>query len=292
MNETTKSILLNSGLILGVIAISIPIIYGLLHMIMKNKIERLNEQIHLLKEENLTLQDGNQILTNKIDTLRHKDVRKKQDYTRSDCINFYNSIADYYDIDNSKEIWVTHRAVAKELNVHARGKDNLSVLDIGGGTGTLLFDLLSFNDSIDWTYVDASQKMFEIFKAKCDKLGQNIELHNERFDTILDWENKTFDVIIISFLFSSLPNIPNLSRIKKLLNKKGKIIFADADREYSKRLPYRVVANNVAHVLDTKPLRLADVLAEFSSIGFINTVLPTIKKDDETYSHVVVFEEK
>jgi ubiquinone/menaquinone biosynthesis C-methylase UbiE len=134
--------------------------------------------------------------------------------------------------------------------------------------------------------------MCEIFKEKCKNLEQKIEIYNDNFDTILGWQNKKFDIIIISFLFSSLPRIPNLQRIKNILNKNGKIIFADADREYSKRLPYRVVANDTAHILDTKPLKLADVLAEFSSIGFMNNVLPTIKKNEETYSHVVVFEER
>jgi ubiquinone/menaquinone biosynthesis C-methylase UbiE len=306
MEESTKSILLNTGLIVGIITIVSPIIYGLLYLIWKNKIEKLNEQIANLNSEKKITKDLNtdlqkqsqilnesiQFLTKKIDSLEKKDVKNEKNYTRNDCVNFYDNIADHYDIDNSKEIWVTHRAIAKELNILARTKKDLSVLDVGGGTGTLLFDLLSFNESIAWTYVDASQKMFEKFKEKCSSLDQKIEIYNENFDTILGWQNKKYDVIVISFLFSSLSRIPNLHRIKDLLNKNGKIIFADADREYSKRLPYRVVINDTAHILDTKPLKLADILAEFSSIGFMNNVLPTIKKNEVTYSHVVVFEEK
>jgi len=68
------------------------------------------------------------------------------------------------------------------------------------------------------------------------------------------------------------------------------IIFADADREYSKRLPYRVLKDGIAYILQTQPWKLVEILNAFKEIGFKGDAQPAIKKDGNAYSHIVIFQ--
>ncbi|MCX6285626.1 MAG: class I SAM-dependent methyltransferase [Bacteroidetes bacterium] len=215
---------------------------------------------------------------------------KEYTYDRVDCVKFYDAIADVYDIDNSKEIWVTHRAIAKIVYSYASKQSKTSILDIGGGTGTLLFDILSLNEKLDWTYVDISKNMCSIFKQKSDEQEMKVEIINNSFDAVLSQLKNKYDIIVLSFLFSSLPIIPDLTRIINLLKDGGIIIFADADREYTKRLPYKVLRGDTEHKLLTKPWKLSDVHNAFMGIGFKVVAQNLIKKNMETYSHIVIFQ--
>ncbi|EKE06297.1 MAG: hypothetical protein ACD_19C00019G0001 [uncultured bacterium] len=219
------------------------------------------------------------------------NIVKKNCYDRIDCVNFYDAIAEVYDIDNSKEIWVTHRAIAKIVYSYASKQRKTSILDIGGGTGTLLFDVLSLNEKLNWTYVDNSKKMCEIFKKNVDEQKLEAKIINDTFDTVLSQLKRDYDIIVLSFLFSSLPVLPDLSRIPNLLKEGGIIIFADADREYAKRLPYTVVNNDTEHTLLTKPWKLSEIINAFMKIGLKVAGQNLITKNSETYSHIVIFQE-
>ena len=215
---------------------------------------------------------------------------KKYTYERVDCVKFYDAIAEVYDIDNSKEIWVTHRTIAKIVYTYASKQNITSILDIGGGTGTLLFDVLSLNEKLQWTYVDNSKNMCDIFRRKSEEQGLNIKIINNSFDTVLSQLGTDYDIIVLSFLFSSLPILPDLKRIDNLLKKGGMIIFADADREYAKRLPYTVLNNDAEHTLQTKPWKLSEVINAFMNIGFKVVDQNLIQKNHETYSHIIIFQ--
>jgi ubiquinone/menaquinone biosynthesis C-methylase UbiE len=218
------------------------------------------------------------------------NIVKKSSYDRIDCVKFYDAIAEVYDIDNSKEIWVTHRAIAKIIYSYASKQSKTSLLDIGGGTGTLLFDVLSLNEKLDWTYVDNSKKMCEIFRKNVEEQKLEAKIINESFDAVLSQLKRDYDIIVLSFLFSSLPVLPDLTRISNLLKDGGMIIFADADREYAKRLPYTVLNNDTEHTLNTKPWKLSEIINVFMKIGFKPIDQNLITKNSETYSHIVIFQ--
>jgi ubiquinone/menaquinone biosynthesis C-methylase UbiE len=120
-----------------------------------------------------------------------------------------------FNLDKNKEIV----KILKDIN-------NLDILDIGGGTGTLANDLINLGANV--TILDPQVKMTNIAKKKNDK----IEIING-YSTNIDLEDNSFDLVIMRDSFHHIVDKKGtLKECKRLLNNKGKILIYEFDRNH------------------------------------------------------------
>lgn len=163
----------------------------------------------------------------KINTKKLEEANKK----------FFAKIADIYDKRIFKKI--KDYRIGKTL-IFAKVKKNSMVLDIGCGTGSLLYEL-SKDNSLKLYGIDLSKEMIKVAKEKLKdkallKIGNVNILLNE-------YKNNYFDYIFIEDAFHHLPNQEKLIiKIKKMLNKQGKLIISD--------LSFGKIGNRIFHKLE------------------------------------------
>ena len=125
----------------------------------------------------------------------------------------YDKFMKIFNLDKNKEIV----KVLKDIN-------NLEILDIGGGTGTLADTLINLGANV--TILDPEIKMTNIAKEKNNKVNilngylTNVGLNDE-----------LFDLIIMRDSFHHIEDKEEtLKECKRLLNNKGKIFIYEFDK--------------------------------------------------------------
>ncbi|MDU2681591.1 MAG: class I SAM-dependent methyltransferase [Clostridium sp.] len=125
----------------------------------------------------------------------------------------YDKFMKIFNLDKNKEIV----KVLKDIN-------NLEILDIGGGTGTLANTLINLGANV--TILDPEIKMTNIAKEKNNKVNilngylTNVGLNDE-----------LFDLIIMRDSFHHIEDKEEtLKECKRLLNNKGKILIYEFDK--------------------------------------------------------------
>ena len=152
-----------------------------------------------------------------------------REFSPKDSLKFYALIADLYDQRNSEELLHTHRAVVTAIKRHIASRASSLVLDLGGGTGKLIAHHFFDNASVKWVYVDACGRMAEKFRENLS----GVPLRTEAYVMTLSETHEQFsssksDVVVMSFLLSSLPERPDFVRIAGLLREDGVLIVAEA----------------------------------------------------------------
>lgn len=130
-------------------------------------------------------------------------------------ISFYNRIARVYNLCLD---WVFTPGRKKTANI-LNQKNNLSILEIGSGTGSLIKNL---ENNHSYTGIDGSKKMIQIAKQKYPSTNfQNINY--EDFET-----NQQFDAIVIHYTLSVVQD-PEYLLIKasEWLKPNGKIYIVN-----------------------------------------------------------------
>ncbi len=132
----------------------------------------------------------------------------------------YNTRASNY--DSSSQYHHAHRLYGSIIEAMDRFEFN-SVLDIGCGTGNVLFELLK-RKKIALAGIDISEKMLNIAK---ERLGDEVDLMNGDSEH-LPWKNHTFDMVICTDSFHHYPDPKAvLGEMRRVLNPGGKLIIAD-----------------------------------------------------------------
>ncbi|MEK6914378.1 MAG: methyltransferase domain-containing protein [Nanoarchaeota archaeon] len=152
-------------------------------------------------------------------------------------LKFFNKIAKIYDRGIFRKI--KDYRVKNTLKL-ADVKANSKILDIGCGTGNLLYDL-SKDESLKLYGIDLSKNMLKIAR---EKLRNNavLKLGNVK-NVLLKYKKNYFDYIFIEDTFHHLPNQEKLiDKIKILLNKNGKLIISD--------LSFSKIGNFIFHNLE------------------------------------------
>jgi ubiquinone/menaquinone biosynthesis C-methylase UbiE len=120
----------------------------------------------------------------------------------------------------------SYKAYQKMINLIKKEiTDEMTVLDIGTGTGEIPVNIYKNAKSIEAT--DVSPEMIKIAQNKSEARGiQNIKFLVQDSNN-LSYKDNSFDVIIIINLLHFIPNPENvLNEAKRLLKKDGKIIIA------------------------------------------------------------------
>lgn len=137
----------------------------------------------------------------------------------------YNRIARVYDILESpmEKGFSKWRA---ELLREARGK----TLEVGIGTGK---NIPYYPAGVELTGIDFSPKMIEMAEKKA-KNYDNVSLQVLDAES-MDFENDSFDTVVTSCVFCSVPNpVQGLKEIRRVCKKGGKILMLEHVRSENK----------------------------------------------------------
>lgn len=140
----------------------------------------------------------------------------------------FNQIAQNY--DNDERIKLT-KTISSELNLLFKKATYDSLLDYGGGTGLVAFDITHHFNHI--TILDASPKMVEICNAKIKSLNKT---NIKAIEGDLLAPNKTklhqsYDVILLSLVLLHSGNyMALLQQLATQLNRNGILIIVDFDK--------------------------------------------------------------
>lgn len=139
-------------------------------------------------------------------------------------MSHFNQVANEWDSPQKVEMMKT---LAKRVIELAGPKQDLKILDFGGGTG--LFGLEFEKYAKDLEVIDTSQGMLDVFSEKTkDDARFSSHLINLEEESL----NQSYDLIISSMAFHHL-NKPFevLKKLKAGLNENGKILIVDLDQE-------------------------------------------------------------
>lgn len=133
----------------------------------------------------------------------------------------YNRNAIVYDLIEFPVEKVLYSKWRKKYFSNLIGK----VLDVGIGTGK---NINYYNNEAEVTGIDFSKKMLEKAKRKLKKSGRkNISLKLMDVEN-LKFRDNSFDYVITSSVFCSVPNpIEGLKEIKRVLKPNGKLIMVE-----------------------------------------------------------------
>lgn len=135
-------------------------------------------------------------------------------------IGRYDRVAKVYDIfDNAMDMMIPEER-RKELFEDLSGK----VLEIGVGTGK---NIMYYPETVEMTAIDFSSKMLNKAKVKSAKLNKKVNLILMDAQQ-MDFQDNTFDYIIATCVFCSVPDpIKGFLEMKRVLKPGGKIILIE-----------------------------------------------------------------
>ncbi len=157
--------------------------------------------------------------------------------------NRYNRISKVYEFLEKPMDSMSMGKWNKELFKRIEGKE---VLEVGVGTGK---NLLMYPENLNITGIDFSNKMLEIAKDKV-KDKKNIKLI-EMDAQAMEFEDNTFDTVITSCVFCSVPDpVSGLKEIRRVCKANGKIIMLEHMRSNNK------VAGKFMDIVNFIPLNI------------------------------------
>lgn len=166
---------------------------------------------------------------------RSLDDEKKVDkeYPTDKAIEFYDLVAADYNNEYQSNVQVqeTYRAIENEIGeiFISKSGEKVKVLDIGGGAGLLTRSYRTRND-LDWTHCEPSSGMMKQFDDSFKTAALNPKRELATIEQVVkNLAGEKFDIILLSFVLSSLDRFPDFSSLKPLLNETGILIVADVN---------------------------------------------------------------
>jgi len=140
---------------------------------------------------------------------------------KEDTSHKYSKIAKLYDLLE----WPIETLLFKKLRKEAVSCAYDHVLEVGVGTGK---NLPYYNKSVDLTAIDFSPGMLEVAKNKKTEVDLKAFKLYEMDVQDLKFEDDTFDTVISTFVFCTVPDpIAGLREVYRVLKPKGKVIFLE-----------------------------------------------------------------
>jgi ubiquinone/menaquinone biosynthesis C-methylase UbiE len=214
---------------------------------------------------------------------------------------FYNAIASNYDERNSTNLLAAQLETIIRLERAREVKPALRVLDLGGGTGQNIATHFFSDSNICWTYVDFCPAMVEqldhhlagqpIFR----NLSRIVEDINEVHRCL---PQRSYDVVLLSLVLSSMPRLPDFAKIAGLLAPNGMLIVSDINPAYTERHPYYMATAQDGNVvaMRMKPVDPVEVCKRATAAGLHQPELTWqpefvqhMSEDSVSYSFVATF---
>lgn len=133
----------------------------------------------------------------------------------------YNRIAPVYDLMESFIERSRYSRWRQVLWSKVEGKD---ILEVGVGTGK---NFPYYPENADVTAIDFSEKMLSRAREKAQK--QEVKVRLFRMDVqSLEFEDNTFDSVVASFVFCSVPDpIRGLTELERVCRPGGKVVLLE-----------------------------------------------------------------
>ena len=191
----------------------------------------------------------------------------------------YNRIAKYFDSMEKPMGTSGFDKWRKELVQHATGK----TLEVGVGTGK---NLQYYTKDVDLTAIDFSENMLD--KAKAKYKGDLLKANFLEMDVQnMDFEDNSFDTVLTSCVFCSVPDpVKGLQEIKRVMKTNGQLIMLEHVRSSNRVLglfmdifnfiPLNIIGDNINR-RTAKNLKKA---------GFTNTKETKLWMDIVKFFHV------
>lgn len=206
-------------------------------------------------------------------------------------LKFYDKIAWHYDDEVSEDFVKTHNALNDVILAQIDKKPNPTVLDLGGGTGKIL-GTFQKRQGLKWFYCDASRTMNEVFKSNFSGCSIIQETCCMDASAYLKRKRRTYDVIVMSFVLSSMPRSINFNLLAGSLAAGGALIIAEANPTYSLGKPLFKITTDKRHKLSLKirPIDESSLADSARTAGLRIIDLVGIDKGDHPYSYIAVFQ--
>jgi ubiquinone/menaquinone biosynthesis C-methylase UbiE len=221
-----------------------------------------------------------------VETAREFDVRE--------AARFYREIAQNYDQRNSAKLLATHMEVITRIDHARKAKPTLRVLDLGGGTGQNVATYF-FNDrQIRWTYVDYCPAMIDQLQQHLAerRLYERLSVHLEDINRVhTRLPAKSHDVVLLNLVLSSMPQLPDFTRIATLLAPGGSLIVADINPAYTSAHPYykATAADGTLVALRTHQVQPLEVARRAKEARLQLSEMTEIGPDAPSYSFIITF---
>lgn len=226
-------------------------------------------------------------------SLPSRDQLFDQEFTVEQSAQFYQLIASHYDERNSGELITTHLETIRRIKMVRANRPNLRVLDLGGGTGLHIAMAFFDDQNVSWDYVDHSSAMLDQFRRNFSNtaLFQNVRVYLEDMLAVLPrLSDESYDVVLLSLVLSSMPNIPDFNHLTRLVAPGGALIISDIDPSYTLIHPfYAVQVDGYRYALRTKPVKPVDLMNRARISGFQTDDLVSIVDNNTDYSFLGVF---
>ena len=132
----------------------------------------------------------------------------------------YNRIANIFDLMEKPVEMLSFRHWRRKLLSDMKGR----VLEVGVGTGK---NIPYYPQGVKVTAVDISEKMLWNAQRKAAHAERNVQfaLMDAQY---LAFKNETFDTIVATFVFCSVPDaIKGLKELKRVIKKGGKVLLLE-----------------------------------------------------------------
>jgi SAM-dependent methyltransferase len=206
---------------------------------------------------------------------------------------FYQEIAGVYDGRNSGDLVATHLATISRINALLAAKPTLKVADLGGGTGNPIATAFYAADAVAWTYVDVCPGMEAQFRRNLNPhpLGRKVTIECGDFRRVCyRLPAGAYDVVLLSLVLTSMPELPDFRDIARLLAPGGQLIVTDVGPGYTRLKPfYEVRVGNRLLALRTVPVDPLEVARQAANAGLTSNELTPLGDGETYYSFVGSF---
>jgi SAM-dependent methyltransferase len=207
---------------------------------------------------------------------------------------FYSLVAPSYDIRNTGPLLSTQFVTRAKIQRARAGRQSLDVLDLGGGTGREIATHFADDPTVSWTYVDFCPAMADQFRANLveDPVPMRVRVLVEDIQRVHErLEPESYDVVLLSLVLTSMPRMPDLAPITRLLRPGGVLVVSDIDPLYTERNQlYSVrVADGEAVALRTTPVQPHQIAAHAIAAGLIQEETESTTRGSASYAFVSVY---
>lgn len=209
----------------------------------------------------------------------------------SNVVEFYDAVAPFYNNRNTGKYLATYVEIDTAIRSLLPSVEGISMCDIGGGTGTLLRWFL--RNDVKWTNIDISRNSLHVFETEFAPYKyKSSRVKDARTARFID-NGETFDVIVMSYLLSSLEQPPDFKQVRNAMHEHSLLVVADNHFDYVQKNPrYGFDGLNGQNIsIFPRPMFPDDLRSQIQAAGFIEVSYKLVLFDGaEPYSQVHVFQ--
>lgn len=214
-------------------------------------------------------------------------------YSLAESIRFYDRVADIYDARLTRQYLDTLRTSADLLlEAFPDRSRQLSVLDVGAGTGQFI-RLLEGAKRVQWTCLEPASGMTTVLRRFFEGPPVSPTIYEIGLEDAAAFvSGRRFEAITMNSMLSSLPSLPEFSRLTELLSDDGVLLISDGHPDIkSDAQTFRVRALDGIHSLQIEhraPSEIALAVTQtkqFEQVGHERN----ITKAGRLYSYVLCF---